>query len=169
MKRLTVVVGLCILLAALALDATNYWPFDDYAHGQARAQGTVPVQNIPQELRSSQVCVEVRGVSPQTATIPAQASNYFYVNFIDLQAYAVGGAVQSGNTGHFTTTNLPGTITLSAIPLTGQASGSVLVNSQYPFSGFGTKALAPGTAVTVVSPTVTNMHVHLNVCGYYGL
>lgn len=135
----------------------------------ASAQGPTRIQADPQELRASETCAEVRGVSPQTATIPARSGYYFYVNFIDMQAYAVGGAVQSGNTGHLTSTNLPASVTFAAIPLTGQASGSVLVNSQYPLAGFALKSSAPGTAVTVVAPTVTNMHIHLHVCGYYGL
>lgn len=130
------------------------------------AQGPTSTQQVPTELRSSTLCQELRGTGAQTLTVPALAGQSFYVNSIEINAAATGGAAANlGTAGHVSTTGLPGSPTFGFIVASAQAAGALLANLFYPY-GEPIKGAA-STAITLVAPSITNVGWHLNVCGYY--
>jgi hypothetical protein len=134
----------------------------------APAFAQAPVQSVPTELRATQVCSEVRGTGAQTATLTAPSGQFLYINSIEINAMGQGGTVATtGTAASVTTTNIPGTITTGVFPLQGQAAGASIANFFYPLSGNGLKSSAPGTATTVVAPSIANVAWHISLCGYY--
>lgn len=144
------------VLALLLLLASSAWA----------QQAPTPTQQVGTELRSSTVCQEVRGTGAQTLTVPAIAGKVFYVNAIEINAAATGGAAATlGTAGHVSTTGLAGSPTFGFIAAQGQAAGALIVNLFYPY-GEPVKGTA-STAITLVAPSITNVGWHLNICGYY--
>lgn len=136
----------------------------------AWAQGVVPVQQSPSELRASTVCVDTRTVSgAATVTAPAVAGQSFYLNSVEVNAFATGGAVGTlSPPPHVASTGLVGSPTFGAIVGTAAApaNGTTIANFFYALSGLAIKGQA-STAVTLTAPSVTNVGYHLGICGYY--
>lgn len=136
----------------------------------AVALAQAPVQNVPTELRASQVCSEARGTGAQTATLTPPSGQYVYVQSLEAGAFTVGGTVAISVPASLTSTNLPGSITFGLFGATANTSntaGTVYQNFVYSFAGNSLKSSAAGTAVTVVAPSVTNLGWHIALCGYF--
>src|SRR5262245_56603527 len=160
-----------LVIAALlvAYDCTDHrFPIADHAIGQARAQGPTLIQQSPTELRASQACGEARSTGAVTATITPPAGQFVYINSIEANAFAQAGAAPTfGTAASLTTTNITGTPTFGVFPMQAQAAGNSIANFFYSLAGNGLKSSAPGTAVTVVSPSVSNVGWHIAICGYF--
>lgn len=129
---------------------------------------TVPVQNVPQELRSSSTCIDTRPAAgaAATATVPAQQGQSFYVNSVEVNASVATAALTTASSAaHATTTGLGG-ITFGMFAIAAQAAGTKLDSLFYALSGFGVKG-ANSTAVVVSTPAVPNLNWHIGICGYY--
>jgi hypothetical protein len=134
------------------------------AHAQA------PVQQVPTELRASQVCAEARGTGAQTVTLTPPAGMFVYLNSLEANAFAQGGSVGISTPASLTSTNLPNSPTFGMFAGTSNlvnTAGTQMGSYFGSFSGNGMKAAAAGVAVTVVAPSVTNMGWHLALCGYF--
>ena len=100
-----------------------------------------------------------------TATVAAVASQYFYVTSIFTQSCedSTGAAIPLVS---WTTTNLPGNpvIVANAAAAASTCAAPTQLNFTTPL-----KALNPGTAVTLVSPTgISHVSFYGYVTGYYG-
>jgi hypothetical protein len=144
---------LAALLTVFAL-ATSAW-----------AQAPVPVQNVPTELRASNVCLDSSGTG--ALTIPAQAGASFYMNSLEINAFAQAGAAPNlGTPGEVTSSGLVGSPTFGRIQASAQAAGTVIANYFYQFSGNALKG-ATSTAIVLTPATISNVNYHLSACGYY--
>lgn len=147
-----------VLAVVMVLSASTAW-----------AQGPTSVQGSPTELRASVTCAESRPASGSagSASLTPPASQFLYVNSIELNAASSAALGSLGTPASASTTNLPGTISAAMFPVTGQASGVSIGNYFYAYSGNGLKSSAPGTAVTVTTPAITGVLWHIALCGYF--
>jgi hypothetical protein len=152
-----IVQSLLVALAVLLLVAA-------IAHAQA------PVQQVPTELRASQVCAEARGTGAQTVTLTPPAGQFVYLNSLEANAFAQAGSVGISTPASLTSTNLPNSPTFGMFAGTSNlvnTAGTQMGSYFGSFSGNGMRSAAAGVAVTVVAPSVTNMGWHLALCGYF--
>src|SRR5262245_50260112 len=137
----------------------------------AYAQGPTSVQHSATELRAGQVCSDSRPAagSAGSVSLTPPASQFLYVTSVEINSAASGGAATPplGTPASATSTNLPGTFTIGAFPITGQSAGVAIANYFYPFSGNGLKSSNAGTAVTITTPAITNIAWHIALCGYF--
>lgn len=158
LRRILFLIPLMVLMWALLM-----W----YLITVAYAQGPTLIQNVPSELRASQVCSEVKGTGAQTATLTPPAGQFVYIASLEANASASTGSVGISTPASLTITNISGSPTFGMFGTNSGAAGTSIANFNYSFSGNGLKSAAAGTAVTVVAPSVTNLQWHLALCGYF--
>ncbi len=127
-----------------------------------------PVQQSPTELRAAQTCNDQRATGANTATLTPPSGQFLYITSLEANAAAQAGTLAAfGTAASLTTTNIPVTVTFGVFPIQAQTAGVAVGSYFYTFGGSGLKTNAPGTATTVVAPSVTNLGWHLALCGYF--
>lgn len=151
-----------VLALVLAWDLAN-WPPQPAPHGQARAQGTIPVQQAPQRLEAATQASYSRTASA-TITITGTAGFYIVIDAIDIMNCAGATQVTGAAPTYITTTGLTGSPQFQ-VGSGGGAAGGQCVPVPMPALGpGGLKASTPGTNVTFVLPAfATNQTVSVNV------
>lgn len=121
--------------------------------------GRVPVQTLPVPNDLIISTTAATGVA-LTATLPAVAANFHYIDAIEITLYSTLARTGSATPIVCTTTNLPGSfaVTWATAGVIGAADTRQLINANRPI-----KSSVVNTATTIVCPVVTGGLWRINV------